>query len=380
MMEHLTRLQIEGFQKRNLAPAEAEAISLHLQECDACRDLVMKSSAFQKGFDSLRSQVQSQDHPAFEELADFVNGIRDHEWIQEHLQDCCNCAMQVDDMREARKELAAPLQLRRSPVPSAYRSLLIAASILLALLAAAWFFRIALQKPVPKIVHPLPPRNENHFVYKDGNYRIETDSSGRIESLPGVSREDLAMLQGTIQSGTLPKPPDTKTLNPEGSVLMSEHQESLPFHVLYPVGLIVLPQRPEFRWEPLPGAKAYQVVVTDRNLNVVAMSPQIHDAHWSPQKDLERGVIYSWQVIAKTSEREIRSPSSPAPEALFQVLSRERSDRIESAIRRNAPELVLVALMNEAGLTAEASDHLRRLQLQNPGNPFLQRLHLSSSK
>ena len=261
-----------------------------------------------------------------------------------------------------------------------YRSLLIAASILLALLAAAWFFRIALQRPAPKIVHPLPPRNENRFVYKDGNHRIETDSSGRIGFLPGVSQEDLAILQNTIQSGTLPAPPDTKTLNPEGSVLMSEHQEPLLFHVLYPVGLIVMSQRPEFRWDPLPGAAAYQVVVTDRSLNVVAMSPQIHDTQWSPQQDLARGVVYSWQVIAKKGEREIRSPSSPAPEALFQVLSREKSDRIESAIRRNAPELVLAALMNEAGLTEEASDHLRRLELQNPGNPFLQRMHSSSSK
>ena len=117
MMEHLTQQQIEGFQRRNLAPAEAEAVALHLQECDACRDLVMKSPAFQKGFDSLRSQLQSEDHPAFEELAEFVNGIRDHEWIQEHLQDCRDCSMQVEDMRDARKEPVAPLQFKERRFP-----------------------------------------------------------------------------------------------------------------------------------------------------------------------------------------------------------------------------------------------------------------------
>jgi hypothetical protein len=70
------------------------------------------------------------------------------------------------------------------------------------------------------------------------------------------------------------------------------------FALLGPFGEAISETRPEFSWQPLPGAVRYSVVIVDVGLHPVQRSPSLRKTVWRPRRPLRRGRTYLWQVTA----------------------------------------------------------------------------------
>ena len=70
------------------------------------------------------------------------------------------------------------------------------------------------------------------------------------------------------------------------------------FALLGPFGEAISETRPEFSWQPLPGAIRYSVVIVDVGLHPVQHSPSLRKTVWRPRRPLRRGRTYLWQVTA----------------------------------------------------------------------------------
>ena len=70
------------------------------------------------------------------------------------------------------------------------------------------------------------------------------------------------------------------------------------FALLSPSGDAVYDPRPQFSWQPLPGAIGYTVTIVDSGLHPVQHSPAMRANSWRPRKPLRLGQAYLWQVTA----------------------------------------------------------------------------------
>jgi predicted Zn-dependent protease len=138
---------------------------------------------------------------------------------------------------------------------------------------------------------------------------------------------------------------------------------------------VVDTDRPIFRWRSLIGATAYTVHVFDANFRKVVDSTSQLETEWRVSQPLERGRIYSWQVVAIKEGKELLSPTPPAPEAKFKVLEQAPADELARARRDNAnSHLVLGTLYAQAGLLDEAEAEFKALASANPNSEVIQKL------
>ena len=70
------------------------------------------------------------------------------------------------------------------------------------------------------------------------------------------------------------------------------------FALLGPFGDVISETRPEFSWQPLPGAIHYSVRIVDVGLHPVQHSPSLRKTVWRPRRPLRRDRTYLWQVTA----------------------------------------------------------------------------------
>jgi hypothetical protein len=70
------------------------------------------------------------------------------------------------------------------------------------------------------------------------------------------------------------------------------------FALLGPRGSAIAETRPEFSWQPLPGAIHYSVAIVDARLHPVQRSPALRKTVWRPRRPLRPGRTYLWQVTA----------------------------------------------------------------------------------
>src|SRR5262245_24142142 len=148
------------------------------------------------------------------------------------------------------------------------------------------------------------------------------------------------------------------------------------FVLLDPVGRIVTDDRPTFRWRPLNGAISYKLTVTDPEAGYkeVAASPELRETKWTVDRPLERGRIYTWQVIARADGREVKAPA-PNREAKFKLLEQARADEITRAEKVYAGRrLALGLLYAQAGLLDEAEREIKALVAANPQSPVAKNL------
>lgn len=224
--------------------------------------------------------------------------------------------------------------------------------------------RVDDQTPSPHIVVTL----------NDGERVVTLDSRGRIRgvaaSAPGMQR----MLAVALASQSLEKPHALERII-RGSSNQLGAGESSSFALQRPVGTVVESARPTFIWKPLQGASGYLVSVFDAQLNEVARSEMLTTTEWQPSRELQRGAIYRWQVIAMQDGREILSPSPTAPEAKFKVLEQQQAQALTRGRRRYAnSHLALSVLYAQRGLLDEAETELRALVKDNPDSTVARKL------
>jgi hypothetical protein len=163
-------------------------------------------------------------------------------------------------------------------------------------------------------------------------------------------------------------------INGVNSALRGTDQKQ-SFKLLSPVGVVVPENRPVFKWEPLAGATAYRVEISDSPSRAPMSSEQLspHVTQWTPVEALHRGKIYSWVVIATANGGEIVSPPVSMPEAKFKVLKDVKARELKRLKGANS-HLALGVFYALEGMAVEAEREIQILIDNNPRSSIAQRL------
>ena len=425
MREHLSPQDIRRYNQREMSPTELLTVDDHLAMCAACRGQLCDEETAQATFRFLRNNLQSetQTHIPYEQLAAYVDNLADdvgREIVQSHLELCSDCAIEVEDLRTFRAEMQS-LRLEKKDVDSrqrlwerfagiwqlpVYRFALQAGGFAVIVLVVAWLSTVRLRRHVADLETQisvlqqtsetiqqqasritelqeqltklqqsqmqLASSGEGALAIYDGGGLVTVDRQGNIAGLT-VSPELNRTLRAVLTSGRI-KIPNLTGLRGKRGTLLGGRGEGLPFALIGPLG-VVETDRPIFRWRSLIGATVYTVHVYDANfIKVVDSTPQL-ETEWRVSRPLERGRIYSWQVVAMKDGKELLSPTPPAPEAKFKVLEQGAADELARARRDHADShLVLGTLYAQAGLLDEAEAEFKTLASANPNSEVIKNL------
>lgn len=415
LIEHLTQKQVEDYYRQRLGVAELLSASDHLGECEACRQQLERAMDGDAAFFALRSEIFGEGaeipsqhlaraHLTAEQAAGYVDRILSGDELQrvaDHLTECEQCALAVDDLHDLRDQVAPSLGREYHPetVPSPaagwwhrtvdclqaifWRSQGLAFGAALAVLLLAvtgWLI-----SPTPRegeskheaVVSPAPPSQPAPpsepapaavvAQLNDGAGKLTLDEEGKLSGADDLPPAYQGMLKEALTTRRVEKSPQLKGLARPPSSLMGAGEKGGEFFVIEPVGKVLMIERPTFRWSPMGGTTGYVVEVYDSKFNLVAASPQLTNHSWALPQSLSRGSVYSWQVKAIKDGQEFKSPRPPAPQARFRVLDRAKANELAKARRAyGSSHLVLGLLYAEAGLLKEAERELRALQKANP--------------
>ena len=120
-MEHLTQKQIEDYSQNRLGTTELLALSEHLAACEVCRQQVDAND--DRTFFALHEEVfagngEASAHLSFEQTADYVDknlGGEELLMAVDHLSNCEQCVVAVNDLRAFRNEIAPSLDREYAP-------------------------------------------------------------------------------------------------------------------------------------------------------------------------------------------------------------------------------------------------------------------------
>jgi len=406
-----------------------------MRDCEACRLKVervldddemfymLKAEALSASAETAASSVE-QAHLTFERTAAFVDETLAGEElrvVKDHLTGCEQCAMAVDDLRAFRNQVMPGLdrEYRQPPAPATTENLwrrfvaairdrsprppaLVVGSALAALLmiAAGWLIwqameqngkgpKVAQTDPSPTtpvvtpVVSPIPTQEGAATVIaqlNDGAGQVVLDGNGKLSGVDHLPPGYQQMIKNALGSQRLEKSPLLAGLaRPDSLYMRGGGARGDRFSVIHPVGIVMLSDRPTFRWSPLEGATGYVVEVYDAKLSAklrqIITSPQLADTSWTPPQSLKRGGIYSWQVTAIKGGEEFSSPGPPAPQAKFRILDETLANELDQARRAYASShLTLALLYTKAGLLDDAEQEFRKLQKANPHSVISLRL------
>jgi anti-sigma factor RsiW len=306
-----------------------KAIGGHTQVLDQLPDtdsmLEPKSTAQSGGV------AGSTRHLIPEELEAYANGRLasarlDHCRI--HLDFCDACRAELEDLRNFKSELSgfqrsepSPRELGRSKrrrgltLPQAVS---VATIVVLAGAAIFWWERGSLWGSKTPAAPPSPAA---------ANVRSrDTLVADELTALPDDARSAVSK---PVQHGTLQLQTDAtrlrgRTPSPSGAL-----QANTGFSLLGPFGESISETRPEFSWQPLPGAIRYSVVIVDVGLHPVQRSPSLRKTVWRPRRPLRRGRTYLWQVTAtlRGGSKVVASEPSTS-ETLLQIVPLKLADEM----------------------------------------------------
>ena len=178
---------------------------------------------------------------------------------------------------------------------------------------------VATPTPTPQIL----------LALNDGANQVGIDERGNLVGLDNFPhREMIKAALITEQAANLVAVSGVGS--PQG-VLRGGPDEGRGFAPLSPVGKVIFSNKPKLSWSALDGAGEYRVEIYDSNFSLVASSPPLTSTSWAVPNALERGEIYSWQVIATKDGAQIKTPIPPAPEAKFKTLDAKRVADITAA-------------------------------------------------
>jgi hypothetical protein len=172
----------------------------------------------------------------------------------------------------------------------------------------------------------------------------------------------------------LSKPEVLDQLTAPSITLMDPTARENTFALLGPSGTVIETDRPNLRWQALAGAESYTVSVFDADFNRVTRSAPQTGTQWTSTK-LQRGMIYSWEVVAVRNGQEVRSPVAPAPRAQFKILEADKLLELTN-LKKHKPisHLTLGLTYARFGLLIEAEGQLQILARENPNSPVATRL------
>jgi len=327
-MEHPSDHLIEGYANRTLAPEDLLAVDDHVAGCDACRSRAAVLAPVAAPLAELRSDLLPvESHLTDEQVGQYVGGgltAGEKAPLQAHLGACATCAREVEELRAwARKR------------PGTHRLVYAAAAAVLFLVL------------VPVVVR-----------WRSGPDPEKQPSVAGLEALPAQEQQ---RVRASLEAGVAQPPAYLSDLRGRPEALMGGPTPE-SFRLVEPIATVSVSDRPTFRWQPLAGAEAYTVSVSDEALRPVAESPPVTETVWTPAQPLSRGRVYVWQVTAHRRGERVTAPAPPAPLAKLRVLEAD-SARLLDRVAREHPDshLLLGVLYAQAGVRAEAEGHLAQV-------------------
>lgn len=400
-MEHLSQKQIEDYSQNRLRGAELLAAGDHVGECEACGARIEAALDVDAGFFAVREEVFAGDagaHLTSEQTAEYVdkNLAGDElQFVTDHLSSCEQCAFAVDDLRAFRNEIAPSLDreygpahvapvvreswgqrfvslFRVSPVP-AFGA---AALGILLLSFVGWIVWRSSKEEKGEVVVVAPTPSSEPSPSVAPSVPVQPEPAPVVAQLndgavPPAYQE---LVRKALTSQRIERSSQLQGLTRPPSSLMGANEKG-GFSVLAPAGVVLMSDRPAFRWSRLEGATAYVVEVYDSQFKRVAASPELTTLSWSATQSLSRGQVYSWQVKALKDGQEVTVPRPPAPQAKFRVVDQGSFAEISRAKRAyGSSHLTLALLYAKAGLLNEAEQELRLLQKANPQSEIVKKL------
>lgn len=352
MSNHLATHDLSRLRHGVLTPAELLAVTTHLAECTACRDLgpTHVEARSLTALDGLL-QDSAADHPNLEtDLFRYVDGalsFDEQERVEAHLGVCDRCDAEVADLRAA----AAALQAMK-PHRSSSRYILPAA----ALLAAATIAGVLLFRP---LAEPATP-NEPPLTRRPPVARIDPPP---LEAAPRLKPEWEALVTGALRAGQVVMPAVLAEIRTPPETLRGEAKARRD--AVSPAGVVVDTDRPTFSWPAWEGAESV-VIVYNGDEELEASGP-LRTNRWTPAKPLPRRVPLVWQVEMRRGGASTILPEPPDPPAIFRIIDGASFQEIEAA-RRTEPtnDLLLGLLYARAGVKDRATEALRRHAAKHP--------------
>jgi hypothetical protein len=339
---HLTDAELRrGFADAVSSPDDLLRADDHLAGCDRCRMRARALSGTVGPIDDLREQLHPFSiHLSDEELQLLVEGrLLDDakDAALRHVASCSACMSQMADLRS----WAAPAP------PARYRLLAVAAALFLAVLipTAIWQARLGRQttSPAPVGFEALGPSEQT---------RVRAALNTGVAALPDFM-------------GDLESPRE---------VLMGPPTGRSTFTLVTPVETGVESDRPQFEWQPTPGADGYDVTVFDERSMEVARSSTLTQTSWIPVDPLPRNRTYAWQVTAHRGNETVKAPVAPMPSAKFHIVDARTAEVLQRMEAEHPQAHLLLGILNmEAGIRDQATQHLRQVRSDDPHADLAQR-------
>lgn len=287
------------------------AVAAHLAACPACTARARESVRIAQAADAIREQLEGP------------NGQNEDE---EH-----------------------PARQRAHAAPPSFHASSRKRTRLLAALAAAAVFTFALLGllwPRGPITSPPVPR---------------ATPTLRTAALPAGTNnpDEWSTLVQSARAGTaVPMPAVLRDLRSDIEILRGE---SDPFGGVTPSGVVLETTRPRFVWRlDAPSTTPLATVVIYEGEREVMRSRSPLRPPWTPGRDLERGVTYTWEVEIENEGRLRILPAPPAPPARFHILSESLVSEL-ARVRATGDPLRIGLVCARAGLVAEARAELRKV-------------------
>lgn len=169
--------------------------------------------------------------------------------------------------------------------------------------------------------------------------KAKSNGAGRGDAGNAQSRT----LQAALNSGQVKAPREIAELPPD----MQRGSEGGTRPVLLsPLDTAVSSDRPSLRWQAVPDAAGYTVIITDLASHLIMKATTKAPATtWQVSPALPRGNSYLWQVQAMLSKDQKLPPSHPGG---FRVLSTREIDEYADAHLLLGQENVRLGLLTEA--------------------------------
>lgn len=404
MTDHLTEAEVSLFRNRTMEPEERERIDSHVADCEWCLSRILPAEDMALAYSDLTEALISSEgeqpfHLSSAELKRYSNGSvdqADRVIFESHLETCQQCNEARQSLAAVGPETSSLSMLPDNPAPGWHSVLqftparafaavaLIAVCLLIALF---WWQRRQVtdnnetaqnrpnQSPPGTVASTSPTpaatsdkASEITVSLNDNGRKVELDRTGKLNGVEDLPEALQSLARAALGARSLQKPDVLASLTAPRITLRDSSASRESFEQLWPIGTVIVTNRPTLRWQPLPGAVSYTVSVFDNDFNPVGRSGPQASTQWTTPT-LRRGMIYSWEVIASKNTQEVKSPVAPGPRAQFRILEDAKLAELMN-LKRQTPvsHLVLGLTYARFGLLVEAEDEFRELARENPNS------------